>query len=378
MSTGTTPTERFQVVIAGGGVGALEGALALRDLAGDLVDLTLIAPADDMVYRPMTVREPFSYALAERYPIEPIARDLDMRLVRDTVTSVAPDARRVRTEAGSELAYDALLLALGAQIHPRYAHVITIDDKQLDDLLHGLIQDIEGGYVNHLAFVIPARMAWPLPVYELALMSAARAYDANVQLPITVLTPEDEPLAIFGQGASQGVSELLAKAGVEVITSAYCEIAESGEITITPGDRVLRADRIVALPELDGPSLPGLPADPHGFLPVDNHNQVRDVERVFAAGDVTDFAVKQGGIAAQQADTAAQAIAALAGAAIEPQPFHPVVYGMLLTGAAPRYLKAEITGGHGAASEITDQPTWSPPTKIVAKYLAPYLEQRSR
>jgi sulfide:quinone oxidoreductase len=378
MSTGTAPTKPFEVVIAGGGVGALEGALALRDLARDLVDLTLIAPNDEMVYRPMTVREPFSYALAERYPLERIARDLDIRLVRDSVSSVDPDARLVRTDAGPELRYDALLLALGAHIQARYEHVITIDDTHLDELLHGLIQDIEGGYVRHLAFVIPGRMAWPLPIYELALMSAARAYDANVELPVTVITPEDEPLAIFGQGASHGVSELLAKAGVEVIPSAYCEIAESGRIDITPGDRVLEADRIVALPELAGPALPGLPADAHGFLPVDNHNQVRDVERVFAAGDVTDFAIKQGGIASQQADTAAQAIAALAGAAIEPKPFHPVVYGMLLTGYAPRYLKADITGGHGAASEITDQPTWSPPTKIVAKYLAPYLKTLGR
>ena len=375
MSTGP---QRFEVVIAGGGVGALEGALALRDLAGDLVDLTLLAPGDEMVYRPMTVREPFSFALAERYPLPPIARDLDLRLVRDSVTSVDAEARVLRTEAGSELGYDALLLALGAHIEPRYEHAITIDDHNLDELLHGLIQDIEGGYVRNLAFVIPARMAWPLPIYELALMSAARAYDANVELPVTVLTPEDEPLAIFGQGASHGVSELLAKAGVEVITSAYCEIPGPGRIVVTPGDRVLEADRIVALPELAGPDLPGLPSDPHGFLPVDNHNQVRDTERVFAAGDVTDFAIKQGGIAAQQADTAAQAIAKLAGASVEPEPFHPVVYGMLLTGAAPRYLKADITGGHGAASEITDQPTWSPPTKIVAKYLSSYLETVGR
>jgi sulfide:quinone oxidoreductase len=374
----STDPQRFEVVIAGGGVGALEGALALRDLAGDLVDLTLVAPDDEMVYRPMTVREPFSFALAERYPLPPIARDLDLRLVRDSVSSVDAEARVLRTEAGSELGYDALLLAIGAHIEPRYEHAITIDDHNLDELLHGLIQDIEGGYVRNLAFVVPARMAWPLPVYELALMSAARAYDANVELPVTVLTPEDEPLAIFGQGASHGVSELLAKAGVDVITSAYCEIPEPGRIVVTPGDRVLEADRIVALPELAGPGLPGLPSDPHGFLPVDNHNQVRDSERVFAAGDVTDFAIKQGGIAAQQADTAAQAIARLAGASVRPQPFHPVVYGMLLTGAAPRYLKADITGGHGAASEITDQPTWSPPTKIVAKYLSSYLETAGR
>ncbi len=99
---------------------------------------------------------------------------------------------------------------------------------------------------------------------------------------------------------------------------------------------------------------------------------------MYAAGDATDFAVKHGGIAAQQADTAAEAIAALAGAPIEPTKFHPVIHAILLGGERPLYLSAHITGGHGSSSEISDTPTWSPPTKIAAKYLAPYLESHDR
>jgi sulfide:quinone oxidoreductase len=131
----------------------------------------------------------------------------------------------------------------------------------------------------------------------------------------------------------------------------------------------------VALPELYGPAVPGLPEAPDGFIPVDTNCQVRGVERVYAAGDTTDFAIKYGGIAAQQADTAAQAIAALAGAPVQPETFHPVIHGMLLTGALPRYLRADITGGQPITSEITLQPTWSSPDKIVARYLAPYLDR---
>lgn len=111
-------------------------------------------------------------------------------------------------------------------------------------------------------------------------------------------------------------------------------------------------------------------------IPVDTHCQVRGVERVYAAGDCTDFAVKHGGIAAQQAVAAAQAIAALAGAPVDPEPFDPEIHGMLLTGGAPKYLSAHIRGGYGFSSEITDSPTWSPATKIASTYLAPYLEQR--
>ena len=102
---------------------------------------------------------------------------------------------------------------------------------------------------------------------------------------------------------------------------------------------------------------------------------MRGLERVYAAGDATDFVLKYGGIAAQQADAAARSIAAHAGAAVTPEPFHPVIHGVLLTGGKPRYLSAHITGGHGFSSEVSDEPTWSPSTKIVAKYLAPYLER---
>ncbi len=388
MKTDNSTSERFRVLLAGGGVAALEAALALRDLAADRVSLTMIAPNDELVYRPMTVREPFAYAAAERYPLEQMARDLGIRLVKDSFAGVDQHARIVRTESGQDVSYDALMLCLGARLLARYEHAITIDDRRLDKLLHGLIQDIEGGYVHDLAFVVPPRMAWPLPLYELALMSARRAHDVGVELAITLLTPEDAPLAIFGKATSQGVLRLLTENGIEVVAPAHCEIPEHGRIVIKPdrralasgrattrpGQRELRVDRIVALPELEGPALPGLPAAPRGFLPVDLHCRVRGVDRIYAAGDVTDFPIKFGGIAAQQADAAAEAIAALAGAAVTPSVFHPVIHGILLTGGEPRYLTAHLTGGHAFSSKFTKTSTWSSPTKIAAEYLAPYLE----
>jgi sulfide:quinone oxidoreductase len=200
----------------------------------------------------------------------------------------------------------------------------------------------------------------------------------NIELSITIATPEDAPLAIFGLAVSKGVSELLEENGILAITSAHCEIPEPGRVALHPGSRYLHADRIVALPELYGPSVRGLPGTAHGFIPVDSRCRVRGVDRVYAAGDATDFAIKHGGIAAQQADVAAQAIAALAGIADAPKPFRPDIRGMLLTGGKPRYLSAHVTGGHGSTSEFSEAPTWSPPTKITAKYLAPYLCERDR
>jgi sulfide:quinone oxidoreductase len=372
MSTASAP---FKVVIAGGGVAGLEGALALRHLAGDRVQIEMLAPDPDFVYRPMTVREPFAYGRAQRYPLDRMAADIGVELRAQSFAWVDPKARIAYTDDGVEIPYDALLLALGARIHTRFTHAYTIDPRSLDDILHGLLQDVEGGYVKRLGFVVPARMAWQLPIYEIALMTAKRAYENDVVLSIAIVTPEDSPLAIFGEGASVAVSELLAEAGIEVLSSSYAEVPQWDTVVIGPDDRRLTVDRVVALPELYGPAVRGLPSAEHGFIPVDVHGCVRDVERVYAAGDATDFAIKHGGISAQQADVAAESIAVLAGAQVEPKPFHPSVQGMLLTGGAPRYLRARIAGGHGFSSEVSEEPLWSPPVKIAARYLAPYLER---
>jgi sulfide:quinone oxidoreductase len=378
MTTDPAPSAPFEVLIAGGSVAALEGALALRHLAGDRVNVKLLAPNHEFTYRPLTVQEPFSFGVAQRYPLQEIAREIGVELVEDALRSVDTSAHTVHSAGGAALQYDALLVALGARVQARYQHATTIDDRRLDEQLHGLVQDIEGGYVKRLAFVIPPRMAWPFPIYELALMSATRAYDSNIELAITILTPEDAPLALFGEGASRAIAELLASNRIEVIAPAYCEIPEPGRIEASPGGREVRADRVIALPELQGPAVPGLPEAEDGFIPIDPHCRIRGLEREFAAGDATDFAVKHGGIASQHADAAAAAIASLAGAPVEPEPFHPVVRGVLLTGGKPLYLSSHITGGHGSSSEISEAPTWTPPAKIAAKYLAPYLEERDR
>jgi sulfide:quinone oxidoreductase len=368
-------TEKLRVLVAGGGVAGLETALALRDLAQDRTAVTVLAPESEFFYRPMSVREPFAYGPAERYQLEPIVRDAAARLLNGELGSVDAPMQTIQTKAGESLEYDALVLALGARAEPRYEHALTIDDRHLDETLHGLIQDVEGGYIRSIAFVSPGRMPWQLPLYELALMTAGRAYDMDLELTATILTPEDSPLAIFGAAASEAVRGVLERARIETINSAYCEIPRPSEVIINPGGRRLQADRVVALPEVYGPSVPGLPPGEDGFIRVDRFGQVPDAGPIFAAGDVTEFPVKHGGLASQQADTAAESIAALAGAQLTPEPFTPVIHGMLLTDDKPLYLSARITGGHGFSSEVSDTPTWSPPSKIYSKYLAPYLAE---
>ena len=227
-------SQRLSVLIAGGGVAALEAALALRDLAGERIDATLIAPEEDFVDRPMRVGEPFGGSRARRYPLEPIARDIGVKLKRDAIEWLDPNQPVVHTEGGMQISYDALLLALGARLHPRFRHALTLDDRRLDEQLHGLIQDVEAGYARKLAFLAPTRIPWPLVLYELALTTAQRAWDMNGDVSITLITPEDAPLAIFGSAVSEAVGRLLTDHGIRFIASVTARRPSRGRSRSTP------------------------------------------------------------------------------------------------------------------------------------------------
>ena len=100
--------------------------------------------------------------------------------------------------------------------------------------------------------------------------------------------------------------------------------------------------------------------------------RVEGTPRVYAAGDSTWFPIKQGGVAAQQADVAATAIASLVDPDLDVEGSKPTLRGVLFTGGAPRYLRTEI-GRRAAASTDSVTPLWWPPVKVAGKYLAPYL-----
>jgi sulfide:quinone oxidoreductase len=361
-------------VVAGGGVAALEAVLALRKLAGESVALTMLAPDEHFVYQPSSVGGPFALGAAERYPLARVAEDLDLDLRRGALASIEPDAHKVRTSEGEELSYDALLVAVGAAREPAYEHVLTFRGQEDGERAHGIVQDLEGGYVQRIAFVVPPGHAWSLPLYELALMTATRAREMSLHdAQITVITPEESPLGVFGRQASDEVAHLLRDAGVAVETGVHAEVDRAGEVRLRPGDRRLECDRIVALPRIVGREIEGLPSDENGFVPIDEHARVPGLEDVWAAGDGTGFPVKQGGIACQQADAAAADISQRAGAEVEATPFRPVLRGRLLTGSSPRFMRHSLEGGHGEDSEASPEALWWPPSKIAGVHLAPYL-----
>jgi sulfide:quinone oxidoreductase len=360
----------LRVVVAGAGVAGLEAVVALRGLVGHRVAPTLVAPTDEFTVRALEVLEPFGAGRAQRYPLAELAADLDVAFVRDAVARVEHTEHFVRLQSGDVLPYDVLVLAVGAFPYPAYEHGVCFQRPHDEEGFDEVVADLQTGLADSIAIVVPPGCTWTLPAYELALMTAALVRPRE----LTLVTHEHEPLSAFGPPGADLARELLDAASVELLAGVQATVPHPSVVQVTQGTR-LTCDRIVHLPVLSGPNTHGLPCDPTGFIPVDDGFRVREAADVFAVGDATAGAYKQGGLAAQQADAVAEQIAWQVAAERAPRRYRPVLRGLLRTAGGPRYLRAEPPGG-ATAAEVSDGPLWWPASKVAARWLTPWLATR--
>jgi sulfide:quinone oxidoreductase len=358
----------LRVVIVGGGVAAVETALALRALVPDRVELVMVAPGPALELKPAAVGEPFGVAHVSRFDLSRVAEDLGATLVRGTASAVEADQRRLLVDAWRPLDYDALVVAVGAAPVGAVPGAVTFAGPRDVPVVRELVREIAaGGAAARVAFAIPSETSWALPAYELALLASSHLESRpGAPARIGIVTPESQPLQVFGTEASRAVRRLLTERDI-AFHGLHTPVEVHGGILHTIPAGGIPADRVVALPRLRGIHLAGLPVDGDGFVATDEHGRVTGLADVYAAGDVTAFPIKQGLIATQQADAVAEAIAEDAGARIEPRPFRPELRGLLLTGDGERYLGPDTQGG------LDSDPDWWPPVKIPGRYLGPYL-----
>jgi sulfide:quinone oxidoreductase len=361
---------KTRVLIAGGGVAALEATLALDRLAREVVSITLLAPDPQFRHRPLSVTEPFGLAEPRPLDLAGFASAHGCEFICDSLARVDPAERRAGTASGEELAYDELLIAIGARAGTSIPGALAFWDTADRGALADVVSELEAGRVRRIAFAVAGELSWPLGLYELAMLTAHRVRERRLgDVEVALVTPEASPLAIFGEEASGVVSTLLEQAGVEVRTGADPVRFDAGELALRSGERI-RCDRVISLPIPEVVRIPGLPQETGGFVHADRFGAVLGVDHVYAAGDATTFPIKQGGLAAQQADAAARSIAGAAGAPVQPLPFRPVLRGALLTEWGPRYLRTVLDEHSSAAARSM---LWWPPAKVAGKYLAPFL-----
>jgi sulfide:quinone oxidoreductase len=360
----------FRIVIAGGGVAALEAALAFAEQRRPGIEVELVCPEQRFALRPLAVVQPFGGDPPPSLDLAKFTEDTGIELRRDGLAEVW-GRQRLLLDSGEEIFFDALLLATGARPFPALpgAEVFRgpIDAPRFAATLAGL----EDGSIRSLAFAVPGEVRWSLPLYELALLTAHRLRSVGVAgAQLTVVTHEEAPLGLFGTAGSDRIAELLDDAGIALHLGAAPERFDGGRLELAGGDS-LDVGHVIALPTLRVPLMPGLPQGRDGFIGTDAEMRVEGLERVWAVGDANWFPIKQGGLAAQQAEVAAASILRTAGLPVDQPAFTPVLRGALLTGDEPEFLRAEIGGDLPAA--ISRAPLWWPPSKIAGPRLAPYL-----
>lgn len=367
-----------RVLIIGGNVAGLEMALALRDLAGDQVAIEIRDPREQFVYKPFSVGAPFGAARISRYSLPDLAERCGASFELGSIVSVDGDLRRAITHDGEEIPYDYLVVACGVRLLEGVPGACTFWGVDDEGGIAEVIRRLREDELRSLVFTMPGGCSWALPLYELALFAAAEMAKADVHdTRLAIVTPEDGPLQVFGTRAGEQMADLLAERGVDLLTGAHPVKFDAGRLHVAP-DGDVPADAVISLPRMEGRRISGVPHDPDGFIAVDEYGRVRGMERVFAVGDVTNFPVKQGGIATQEADAAAAMLASELGSEVEPRPFDPILRGVLWTGEEPRYLYGRLTGGHGETSTLSEQPPWpAQEGKILGRHLTPFLAAAS-
>lgn len=378
MTANGQPGGSQRVLIVGAGVGGLEAALALEDLAGALLEVELRDSRDEFVFRPFTVGEPYGAVRSFRYGLEDLSLRCGASFRRNAVDSVDPERAEVTLDDGGRRSYDHLIVATGARLREAVPGAVTFWGAS-EGAVSEVVDDLRAGRLHHLVFTMSAGYSWALPLYEMALFAATELEKAgNGETRLTVVTPEDVPLEVFGRRAAAQVAALLDERGIRVVAGTHPVKFEQGRLLVAPA-RDVEADAVISLPRFEGLAPPGIPRNDEGFVCVDEHCRVSGLERVYAVGDVTTFPVKQGALTTQQADAAAEAIAAAAGAAVDPKPFDPVLRGVLWTGRRPRYLYGRPTGGHGETSSFSEQPEGPlSEGKLTARYLTPLVDRLSK
>jgi sulfide:quinone oxidoreductase len=360
-----TAPRRLRLVVAGAGVAGLEALVALHTLAPGRIAATLVDPGQAFRLRALDIGEPFGLRRARRYPVAELAHDLGADLVRERIRRVDGGDRAVTLHSGRRIGYDVLLVATGARPYPAMSEGVLFDPRHGPHVLATLAAHPQG----HTAVVVPAGVGWALPAYELALLLSAQP-----GADVTLVTAERTPLEAFGEPGARLAREELEVAGVALVCGVRAVATSPTRLGFEGGDG-LDVARIVHLPTHVGPGIPGVPCDATGFVVAGPDGSVPGMAGVFAAGDGTAAATKHGGLAAQQGERAALAIAALAGVEVDRTPPQPALRGVLRTPRGPRYLQAPVAGAEGSA-EVSRHPLWWPPTKVASAWLTPWLTSR--
>jgi sulfide:quinone oxidoreductase len=313
------------VVVLGAGVGGIVAANALRQRLGAEHRVVVVDKRGEHVFAPSLLwvmvgqRRPGQITKDVRRMLRP-----GVELVLAEVEELQPDRSRVRA-GGQELAYDYLIVALGADLAPQtlpgYAdsahNFFSLDGatRLWKDLAR-----FEGGRVLVLVSALPYKC--PAAPYEAAMLldDALRRRNIRDRSQVEVFTPEMLPMPVAGPAMGEAVAQMLSAKDIRLHPKRQVQRIEpaSRELVFVDGQRE-RFDFLAAVPPHRAPAvLKGSQlVNEAGWVQVDKHTLKTRYDNVYAVGDATMITLangkplpKAGTFAHAEAEVVAERIAA--------------------------------------------------------------------
>jgi sulfide:quinone oxidoreductase len=291
-----------RVVVLGAGFGGLELSTMLSE-AG--VEVTLIDRSDAFVfgYSKLDVMFGRMSREAARLPYDEIAKP-GLRMLRETVTAIDPQARRVTTDAGIHEA-DHLVIALGADYDlaatPGLAeHGHEFYSVAGAERLAGIIRSFSKGHA--IVGVCDAPFKCPPAPSECALLLHEALAERGVRgaCEISFVIPLPRPVPPSPE-ASDALENAFAERGITLITGRRITSLEPGIARLDDGSR-MPFDLFVGVPRHRAPDVvieSGMAEN--GYVPVESATLKTRFPGVYAVGDVTTAGVPKAGVFAEGA-----------------------------------------------------------------------------
>ena len=284
-----------KVLILGGGSGGLAAAGRLKELLGDKVSITVIDKQTSFVMGFSLLRVMTGEKTEQEVKIskEKISQK-GIKFINSEVKEIDVKQSLVRTGQGEELAYDYLVIALGAELAPEKVpgfesafHMYTLEDaKKLKDAL----LSFNSGSIRLVVCSTPFKC--PAAPYEAAMLidDYLRSKGLREKSDIEVFTPEPLPMPVAGPGVGNAVVAMLNEKRINFHNNTKISSIDgrTKEIILENGARE-KYDLLIAIPPHTSPNVvreSDLADTASGWIPVDPQNMQTKYDKVYAIGDV--------------------------------------------------------------------------------------------
>jgi len=311
------------ILVLGCGLGGLNAASLISKQVGSSGKVTIVEPRARIPFPPTFPLITFGWRKPEKIQksLKTLARRKNIRVVEEKAEKIDLVGRRVKTQS-QELAYDKLVIALGAELAfdsvpglETYGH----DFYSLDGAvkLRDAVQEFQGGRLAIGICRTPFKC--PAAPYEITLLLEEHLRNGNKQTEIQLFTPEPHPVPAAGGVIGKQVERLLASRGIKFLPKTKLTRVEKDKLSFEDGSEI-SYDLFVGIPPHRPPKIvvDAELSEPSGWIPVNPYTLATRHEGVYAIGDVASidtphghmpFLPKAGVFAQGQAETVANNIA---------------------------------------------------------------------